>query len=142
MPEHLASFIEGLVTAWYTEVARWEAPGGALDNDCVLCVTSEVPDLLGLREWPHSATHSLVVDLTSAAGQAQRLLAEVGHQTSVHRVHDLFRASLATHAEDVNDVLAECLEPRLGRYLAQQAEIGVHELELLLSRVAARNTRD
>lgn len=142
MPEHLASFIDGLVTAWYSEVARWEAPGGAISNDCVLCVTSEVPDLLGLREWPHSATHSLVVDLTSAAAQAQSLLAEVGHESSVQQARELFHACLTMHTADVNDVLIECLEPRLDHYLAQQAISGVHELELLLSRVAARNTHD
>lgn len=142
MPEHLASFIEGLVTAWYSEVARWQPPGGALGNDCVLCVTSEVPDLLRLREWPHSATHPLVVDLVSAAGQAPRLLAEVGHQSSASEAHKMFRAFTTAHADDVNDVLLQCLEPRFARYVAQQAEVGVHELEMLLGRVAARNPRE
>lgn len=135
MPEHLVSYIDGLVTAWYSEVVRWRAPGGAFSNDCVLCATSEVPDLLGLREWPHSATHSLVVDLTLAEGQAQRLLAEVGHQSSVPEAHELFRAKLVSHAPDVNDVLFECLEPDFAIYLAQQAAIGAHELEVMLSRV-------
>ena len=142
VPEHLASFIDGLVTAWYSEVARWQPPGGALGNDCVLCVTSEVPDLLRLREWPHSATHSLVVDLVSAAGQAASLLTEVGHQTSVPEAHELFRACIAAHAADVNDVLLQCVEPRFSRYVAEQAEMGVRELEVLLGREAARKSRE
>ena len=142
MPEHLAAFIDGLVTSWYSEVARWRAPDGAISNDCVLCVTSEVPDLLRLRDWPHSATHSLVADLTLAAGQAQRLLAEVGHETSLASANQLFRAMLADHTDDINDVLIECLEPRFTAYLSQQAEIGIHELEAMLGRATTRPRRD
>ena len=118
--------VEAVFTEWYTTVARWDAPGATTEFTCALCVNSSYRAALGLAEWPHDVTHELVAKLADVAVGVGELL--VASQVTID---DIILSAVITHAADVQDVLAECIEPRLAHYLRREAATIDSEFGLL-----------
>jgi hypothetical protein len=134
MTDYLSEYIDDVITAWYSEAARWHPAVDGLGATCSSCLESDIPELLWLEDWPHTVTHSLVSRLGAAIDESERLLVEVGRPMSPQRASRLFGAIVGRHAQDIHDVLSECVAPQRDRYLSQQADLGVMTFERMASR--------
>jgi hypothetical protein len=118
----LAAFVGGIITEWYSRIAQWRPPGSGNETACTTCLNSPFNRLADFAEWPHDVVHSLVSDLNGAVLEVQAALGEPRRGGySELRAHDLVYAVAEKHSADIVDVLRKCVEPRLNRYLKNQA---------------------
>lgn len=123
-----------ILTQWYGAVALWEAPGVLTDGTCASCRSSLVASAIDVTAWPHDLIHRLNAELQMAITQVSASIAEEesGCPSGDHRcAEELVSSALVDHADDLLDVLNECVAPTLDRYVALELERGLHELDRL-----------
>lgn len=138
----LSSFVETLLTDWYSTAARWSAPGNSSPVGCPQCEVSSFLRLPGLVEWPHDVIHPLVASLEGAVLEVQRSLEELDAELAGSVEPDPERrAAYARHAlklvyatamlnsEDILDVLENCVGPAIEEYVARELRAGMLDFE-------------
>lgn len=111
MSRHIAKHTEEILVEWYATVSRWQPPGEGSSVHCTLCVESGFSAQLGFSRWPHSVTHSLVANLTALASDAA--------------AREQICVLLLEHELDIDDVLEQCIDHRLSRFVRDQATAAV-----------------
>lgn len=123
-----------ILSEWYARVAEWVPPGRLGPNTCTECSDSLLARVVDVHAWPHDLIHQLAVDVTEAAAQiadsmTEDLLAVGGAlRDEERRARRIVLATIAEHADDITDVLSECVTPRLDRHVGLEAERGLREL--------------
>ncbi len=126
-----------ILSGWYARVAEWVPPGRLGPHTCTACTDSLLARVVDSRAWPHDLIHQLAVDLTEAAEEiadsmAEDLLAVGGTlRDEDRRARRIVLATIAEHADDITDVLHECVTPRLDRHVGLEVERGLRELDWL-----------
>lgn len=123
-----------ILTQWYGAVALWESPGLLTDSTCAACRSSLVASAIDVSAWPHDLIHRLNADLQATIAQVSASIAEeeAGCPSGDHRcAQELVTAGLVDHADDLLDVLNECVAPKLDRYVGLELERGLRELDRL-----------
>lgn len=119
------------VYAWYTVVAEWMPPGQGFTGICLQCRESTLADTIDLGQWPHDVVHPLVEALAVAIADVQHSFCEESQATSESSAAVARRAvseALSRHADDIADVLEQCLSERLQAYLTREVESADWEL--------------
>ena len=140
----LSSFVETLLTDWYSTAARWSAPGNSSPVGCAQCEVSPFRRLPGLAEWPHDVIHPLVASLEGAVLEVQRSLEELDaelalagaiepdpERRAVYARHalKLVYATAMLNVEDILDVLENCVGPAIEEYVARELRAGLLDFE-------------
>ncbi len=138
----LSSFVETLVTDWYSTAARWTPPGNSSPVGCAQCEISPFLRLPGLVEWPHDVIHPLVEVLEDAVLQVQRSLEELDADIAGAVAPDparraaygrhalkLVYATAMLNADDILDVLENCVGPAIEDYVAHELAAGLLDFE-------------
>ena len=117
--------------AWYTLVSEWVPPGHGSTGVCAGCASSSLASKIDITVWPHDVIHLLVASLRSATADVEDSYREEfpwnsGSAAEVAR--EAVRSTLERHADDIVDVLDECLTDKLQSYLTEQVEAGMLEL--------------
>lgn len=123
-----------ILTQWYGAVALWEAPGALTDGTCAPCRSSLVASAIDVTAWPHDLIHRLNAELQATIAQVSASIAEEesGCPSGDHRcAEELVSAALVDHADDLLDVLHECVALKLDRYVGLELERGLRELDRL-----------
>lgn len=107
MSRHIAKHSEEILVEWYATVSRWQPPGDESRTGCVLCLESSFAAQLGFNRWPHSVSHSLIENLTAIAPDAA--------------AREQIAMLLLDHEHDIADVLEQCIDDRLSRFVRDQA---------------------
>ena len=111
--------------AWYTVVAEWVPPGQGFPGICSLCRESTLGDTIDIGRWPHDVVHPLVESLSAAIADVQHSFCEESLSSCESSELGARRAvaeALSRHADDITDVLEQCLAERLQSYLTSQVE--------------------
>lgn len=111
MSRHIAKHSEEILVEWYATVSRWQPPGDGSRTGCALCLQSSFAAQLGFYRWPHSVTHPLVENLTAVAPDAA--------------AREQISMLLLENEHDIADVLEQCIDDRLGRFVRDQANAAV-----------------
>ncbi len=138
----LSSFVETLVTDWYSTAARWTPPGNASPVGCSHCESSPFLRLPGLVDWPHDVIHPLVASLGEAVLEVQRSLEELdadiagtatpdAARREAYRRHavTLVYSTVMLSSADILDVLENCVGPAIEEYVAREISSAMHDLE-------------
>lgn len=117
--------------AWYTLVSEWEPPGRGFTGICSECRSSALASTIDITVWPHDVIHLLVQSLRSAIADVEDSYREefpwnAGSAAEVARA--AVELTLEGHADDIVNVLDECLTDKLQCYLTEQVERGMLEL--------------
>ena len=123
-----------ILTQWYGAVALWEAPGMLTDGTCTRCRSSLVTAAIDVTAWPHDLIHRLDTELHAAITHVGASIEEegAGGLKADHRgARQLVGLALVDHADDLLDVLNECVAPKLDRYVALELERGLREVDRL-----------
>ena len=133
----ISDLLGTILSGWYASVAEWVPPGRLGPHTCTACSDSLLARVVDVRAWPHDLIHQLAVDLTEAAEEiadsmAEDLLAVGGTlRDEDRRARRIVLATIAEHADDITDVLGECVTPRLDRHVGLEVERGLRELDWL-----------
>lgn len=121
-----------ILTQWYGAAALWEAPGALTDATCAPCTSSLVASAIDVTAWPHDLIHRLDSELHTVVTHVSASIAEeeTGCPAGDHRcAQELVSAALVDHADDLLDVLMECVAPKLDRYVGLELERGLREFD-------------
>jgi len=119
--------MDTLLSTWYHKVAAWVPPGRLSGETCTLCRTSTVADVIDIAGWPHDLIHELVTAVDRAIIEISESFADDGVEAlpdasvvpcAMAAVH----ATIAEHADDLVDVLTECVEPKVSEYVSAQSD--------------------
>jgi len=145
MRDLLDSTLEG----WFSYLASWQPPGIERDGGCNCCADSVFMRVAGLDSTPHDVAHALIRELNSAVRLVQLSLEELDEanlsaaptfaaSTAAERVarreylvlqaEALVLTGLRDREDAMRDVLDQCIEPVLERFLRSECERGLLEL--------------
>lgn len=120
--------LDTLLSTWYHKAAAWAPPGRLSSETCTLCHTSTVAEVIDIAEWPHDLIHDLVTAIDRAIIEISESFSDECPETPVDDARVLcaftaVRTKLADHADDLVDVLTECVEPKLTHYVYWQSDL-------------------
>ncbi|MDO7882843.1 hypothetical protein [Antiquaquibacter soli] len=118
----------GILSGWYESIAEWMPPGQWGADTCALCRTSLLADCVETSEWPHELIHQLASTLESLSLQVFDSLTVNG---SFEEVREYIASRVRDSADDLRDVLAECVEPRVEAWAQGELERGLVRVDLL-----------
>lgn len=119
----------GIVSGWYESVADWTPPGQTSGATCAACADTLLARVIDVREWPHDLMHQFAAELESAS--LHILDARHGYGTAdgdaaaLEEVRDYVAAAITRQAEDILDVLEQCVTPRLDAYVGRRLARGL-----------------
>ena len=112
-----------ILSGWYESVAEWTPPGQGSRITCVACRDGVLSGVISTAEWPHDLMHQLADAFETAALQIFDAIdadpvdaCEEGASLDCVRAH--VAVYIGKHADDIRDVLEECVTPRIEEYAA------------------------
>jgi len=127
-PPEIRDLMDTLLSAWYHKAASWAPPGRLSGDTCSLCPDSLLAEHIDVAVWPHDLMHELVTALDTGVTEiSESFLGDgPGIPSEASRVAlavAAVRSTLTEHADDLVDVLTECVEPRLSAYVSGQRDV-------------------
>ena len=119
--------LDGILSRWFETIAEWMPPGQAMSGTCHSCQTSLIADSIDVVEWPHELVHHLASNLEALAIQAFDSLTFRGTRENVR---DYISARVRAQADDMRDMLAECVEPRVEAWARAEVARGMTAADL------------
>lgn len=111
----------GILSGWYESVAEWTPPGQGSRLTCVTCRENVLSGVIPTAEWPHDLMHQLGEAFETAALQIFDSIdtnpvdaCEEGASLDCVRSH--VAVYIGKHADDILDVLEQCVSPRIDEY--------------------------
>ncbi len=129
-PPAIRDLMDTLLSAWYHKAAAWAPPGRLSSDTCSHCPHSMLADFIDVAVWPHDLMHELVTSLDTGVSEISEGLFGEGLETLSEEARMALavaavRSTLTEHADDLVDVLTECVEPRLSAYVSGQRDVVV-----------------
>ena len=145
----IADYLESVVRTWCSTAAAWAPPGDASDELCDDCIHSPFAVSLDLVGWPHAAVHPLITALEGVVTDVRISLTEEHEEAIAHDswtrgylglehgcvAHDRAAREYVggralAYYPLVQDVLLQCVTPRVRRYVTGEVERGMSSLRV------------
>jgi hypothetical protein len=115
--------------SWYSDVSQWMPGSPESLRPCGEC-HRELAAIIEVGAWPHELVDALVTAIDGVVRHVGESFQEdgVGADAAASLAREVVMGELADHAEDIRDVLEQCIPYRLQAFA---------ELELDLARLGA-----
>ena len=111
-----------ILSTWYESVAEWMPPGQLSAATCTACHNTGLAGVVDASRWPHDLMHQLVMSLDSALRNIAGA-PEVGADPFVTQgsVRYIVMSEMIARTAEIEDVLEQCISPRLDDWISRQA---------------------
>lgn len=125
-----------ILSTWYELVAEWMPPGQLSSETCGTCDSTALAFAVDISRWPHDLMHQLAMSLEGAILTiTESLETETDPYVIAKRdehlaqcpqsmplcVRDFVIKELTARTAEIEDVLEECVSPRLDEWISSQA---------------------